>query len=127
MAFWEVVRFGLFFFLLESRLSGGGAASPPFVLWFGAPQLMVAVGFAAAAAFPDRYSAAIPLGILAKLVAIALGFFSTVTGTLPSPGFQTGILPVVLSLAPIAIVGVDSLVVLLLLGARPRLARHEET
>ncbi len=126
MAFWEILRFSLFFFLLVSRPAVEGAASPHFVLWFGAPQLMVAVGLAAAAAFPERYAAAIPLGILAKVVALALGFFSIFAGGLPPTGFETGITSVLLSLAPVAIVGVDILVVLLLIGTRRSFPRREE-
>lgn len=127
MAFWEVIRFSLFFFLVESRLSAEGTAFPPFILWFGAPQLIVAVAFAAAATFPERYAAAIPLGVLAKVVALALGFVSILTGGLPPTGFGSGIGSVLFSLAPAAIVGVDSLVVLLLLGTRQTLPRREET
>jgi hypothetical protein len=127
MAFWEVVRFSLFFFLLDSGLSVDGATSPPFVLWFGAPQLMVGVGFAAAAVFPGRYDAVLPLGLVAKVVSLALGFLSILTGTLPIPGFQTGILPLVISLGPVAIVGIDALAVLLLVGMRHTLPRGEGT
>jgi hypothetical protein len=127
MAFWEVVRFSLFFLLLDSGLSVDGGTSPPFVLWFGAPQLMVAVGFAAAAVFPGRYDVAIPLGLLAKAVSLTLGIFSILTGSLPIAGFQTGILPFLIFLGPIGIVGVDALVVLLLVGMRHSLSRREET
>lgn len=127
MAFWEILRFSLFFYLLEFRLPVENAASAPLVLWFGAPQLIVAVGFAAAAAFPDRYSAAIPLGILAKVVALVLGFFNILAGGLPPTGFGTGISSLLFSLAPVAIVGVDTLVVLLLLGTSHSLSRREET
>ncbi|MFP4431479.1 MAG: hypothetical protein ACLFPV_09540 [Spirochaetaceae bacterium] len=125
MAFWEVVRFSLFFFLLDSGLSVDGATSPPFVLWFGAPQLMVGVAFAAATVFPGRYAAILPLGLLAKVVSLALGFLSILTGTLPIPSVDSSILPLVISLGPVAIVGIDALAVVILVGLLHTIPRGE--
>lgn len=125
-AFWEFVRFILLYLLVEPSLSGESGVSAPFLLWFGAPQLIVGVGLAAEALFPGRYSGVLPLAILAKVTSSLVGFLNILVGSLPSPGFGAGIGALLVSLAPIAVLGLDLAAILILMGATVSRPRGEE-
>jgi hypothetical protein len=126
MAFWEIVRFSLLYLLMERSLSAGSGVSAPFLLWFGAPQLIVGIGLAAEAVFPGRYSGILPLALLAKVTSWLLGFINILVGSLPAPGFGAGIGSFSISLAPIGVLGLDLGVILVLIGITFSKPRSEE-
>ena len=125
-ALWEFVRFILLYLLVETGLSGEPSASAPFLLWFGAPQLIVGVGLTAEALFPGRYSGVLPLALLAKVTSSVMGFLNILVGSLPGPGFGAGIGALLVSLAPIVILVLDLGMILMLAGMTLSRTRGEE-